>query len=1140
MRCSKCNSDNREGRKFCANCGAPLNVTCPKCGASNQPGEKFCGECGAAISPSAPSATSSVEPRALQLSATIPATEAIDGERKTVTALFADIKGSMELMEDLDPEEARAIVNPALKLMIDAVHHYDGYIVQSTGDGIFALFGAPVAHEDHPNRALYAALRMQEQLRRYGDTLLADGRAPLEIRVGVNTGEVVVRSITTGSGKTDYTPIGHTANLAARMQAVATTGSIAITENTRRLVEGYFALNSRGPTKVKGVTEPVNVYEVMGPGPLRTKLDVSRARGFSRFVGRETDMQTLEAALAQAQAGNGQVVGIVAEAGTGKSRLCFEFLERYRALGMNVLVGRAVAHGKNIPYLPMLEAFRSYYGINETDSAQAAREKIAGRLLLTDESLHELLPVVFEFFGVADPEHPPPRMDPEAKLRQLFAVLRKEMREGKAANRLVTLIEDLHWMDAGSEAFLEQWVDATAGSRALLIVNFRPEYHATWTAKSYYRQIPLAPLGPEAVRAMLEDLLGNDASIDGLAKSIYARSSGNPFFTEEVVQSLVESGALEGTRGSYRLVKPIERLQVPATVQALLAARIDRLGEREKFVLQSAAVIGNDFSEPVLRRVVNGISHSPLSETELGSALRVLRDGDFIFEQSLYPVSEYSFKHPLTQEVALHSLLRERRRRVHAAAAGALEEVHGGRLDEAAALLAHHHEEAGDTMAAARWHRRAAEWAGITNAAEGLRHWERVRSLVRMLPHTIDTVQLGASAYLGILGLGWRLGISTSEAAGIFEEGRQLAEESRDPRTLAALHGVHGIVLSAVGGDVDVWVRYSREATRLAEQTDDQGLQLAQRCFLAWACVVAGRLAEGIEVCDAVCQRLPADPALGAELVGGSPFLAILSAQAWILCRLGRLNEATAVCERVETLARAQGENEVLYSVEAEARIELDIIFANAAAARDHARCALEAGQKLGTPSAHMQGLKTLGIAHRLNSQWDEAVAVLQEVVSTATGVGIYRGLEGCFRAELAEALLGRGELDQAEHEAQAAVAVAYALHSRCDEIRANLALAHTLIRRADAQALARAEQALVRAQELIDETGARAYQPEVHESRAQLARLRGDASAARRELDAARRLYAEMGATAQVERLAWEIDGGGRQASLAEPGAES
>jgi ATP/maltotriose-dependent transcriptional regulator MalT len=302
---------------------------------------------------------------------------------------------------------------------------------------------------------------------------------------------------------------------------------------------------------------------------------------------------------------------------------------------------------------------------------------------------------------------------------------------------------------------------------------------------------------------------------------------------------------------------------------------------------------------------------------------------------------------------------------------------------------------------------------------------------------------------------------------------------------------------------------------------------------------MAGRLAEGLEACDTARQRPPADPRLGAEFAGTSPFLAILSAQAWILCRLGRLSEATAACERVETLARAHEENEILSSVEANARIELDIIFADGAAASDHSRYALEAGEKVGTPFARLNGLAALGTAHRLNKEWDEAVAVLQEVVTEATG-GLYRVGEGWFRAELAEALLGRGDLDGAEHEAHAAVRVAYEQHARCNEVHANLALARTQLQRADSEALASVEQALVRAQELIDETGAQAYQLEVHECRAHLARLRGDTETARRELDTARQLYAEMGATAQVERLASEIDGCGRHASLAEPGAES
>src|SRR5712664_2265379 len=331
MRCAKCATENRDGRKFCAECGAPLNARCASCGAENEPAEKFCGECGVtladkvqAVSASAP-ATKLTVPEIHVTPGQPDASAVPDGERKTVTAVFADIKGSMELMEDLDPEAARAIIDPALKLMIDAAHRYDGYVVQSTGDGIFALFGAPVAHEDHPQRTLYAALRMQDELRRYSAKLVAEGGTPVEARVGVNTGEVVVRSITTGAGQTEYTPIGHTANLASRMQAVAPTGSIAISEQTRRLVEGYFQLKALGPTRVKGVSEPVEVYELRGLGPLRTRLQRAVGRGLTKFVGRQREMEALKRAAEQARAGRGQIVAAIAEPGVGKSRLYFEF-----------------------------------------------------------------------------------------------------------------------------------------------------------------------------------------------------------------------------------------------------------------------------------------------------------------------------------------------------------------------------------------------------------------------------------------------------------------------------------------------------------------------------------------------------------------------------------------------------------------------------------------------------------------------------------------------------------------------------------------------------------------------------------------------------------------------------------------------
>jgi class 3 adenylate cyclase len=382
VQCTKCNRDNPADAQFCQGCGARLELVCVACAAPNSFDANFCKRCGARLTgPSAPaSAAPSRGVPSVQSSSggsapvrlLTPQSDVVDGERKTVTALFADIKGSMELMEDLDPEEARAIVDPALKLMIDAVHRYDGYIVQSTGDGIFALFGAPVAHEDHPQRALYAALRMQEELRRYAGRLRAQGGVPIEARIGANTGEVVVRSIHTDEEHTEYTPIGHTTNLASRMQVVAPTGSIAISEATRKLVEGYFLLKALGPTLVKGLAEPVDVYEVTGLGPLRTWLQRAAGRGLTRFVGREAELAQMRRALELAREGHGQVVAAMGEPGVGKSRLFFEFKAAAQS-GCLVLEAYSVSHGKASAYLPVIDLLKSYFKITTEDDERARR-----------------------------------------------------------------------------------------------------------------------------------------------------------------------------------------------------------------------------------------------------------------------------------------------------------------------------------------------------------------------------------------------------------------------------------------------------------------------------------------------------------------------------------------------------------------------------------------------------------------------------------------------------------------------------------------------------------------------------------------------------------------------------------------------
>ena len=492
MRCPSCNHDNPDDASFCEECGAKLELVCPACKASVSPGARFCKKCGTAIGPTKAAASTAVaSPKSQILVAADGATsEAIDGERKTVTALFADIKGSTELMEDLDPEEARAIIDPALKLMIEAVRRYDGYVVQSTGDGIFALFGAPVAHEDHPQRALYAALRMQEELKRYSAKVLAEGGTPIQGRVGINTGEVVVRSIQTGAGQVEYTPIGHTTNLAARMQTAAPVGSIAVSENTRKLCEGYFILKPLGATRVKGVSEPVNVYEVTGLGPLRTRLQRAVGRGLTKFVGREREMEAMSHAAERAKSGRGQIVAAIAEAGTGKSRLFFEFKAKNQS-GWMVLEAFSVSHGKASAYFPVVDLLHGYFRIVSDDDARMRREKVNGKVLTLNRSLEDTLPYLFALLGIAESVDALAQMDNQVKKRRTVDAIKRILLRESLNQPMMVIFEDLHWIDEETQAFLNVLADSIATAKVLLLVNYRPEYSHSWNSKTYYTQLRL-------------------------------------------------------------------------------------------------------------------------------------------------------------------------------------------------------------------------------------------------------------------------------------------------------------------------------------------------------------------------------------------------------------------------------------------------------------------------------------------------------------------------------------------------------------------------------------------------------------------------------------------------------------------------
>jgi class 3 adenylate cyclase/uncharacterized protein YcbX len=684
MRCPTCGSESAPGKRFCADCGASLLLRCPKCNAEAQPGKSFCADCGAPLdAPSLPRKERSLPRSEGLVRVAGESSEVLEGERKTVTALFADIKGSMELIEDLDPEEARAIVEPALKLMMEAVHRYDGYVAQSTGDGIFALFGAPVAHEDHPQRALYAALRMQEELKRYSDRIRAEGRLPMQGRVGVNTGEMVVRLLQTGAAQTEYVPIGHSTSLAARMQALAPIGSIATTAAVRRLCEGYFVFKDLGPTRVKGVSELINVFEVTGLGPLRTRLQRSARRGLTKFVGREREMAALKAAAEQARAGHGQIVAAMAEAGAGKSRLFFEF-KAVSQSGWMVLETFSVSHGKASAYLPVIDLLHGYFGIDAGDDSRKRREKVAGKIAVLDRALEDALPYLFGLLGIVQGDDPLAQMDEHVQKRRTLEAIKRILLRESLNQPLMVIFEDLHWIDEQTQEFLNLLADSIGTAKLLLLVNYRPGYSHQWNSKTYYTQVRLDPLGRESAGEMLAALLGDGDDLAALKRLIIEQTEGTPFFMEETVQVLLDEGALV-RNGTVKLTRPLAEVKIPSTVQAILAARIDWLPPDAKELLQVLAVIGRDFPLALIRALITK------SDDELDRLLNDLQLGEFIYEQPAVGGTEYIFKHALTQEVAYNSVLMERRKALHERIGGALEALYASSLDDHLVELAHHY-----------------------------------------------------------------------------------------------------------------------------------------------------------------------------------------------------------------------------------------------------------------------------------------------------------------------------------------------------------------------------------------------------------------------------------------------------------------
>jgi class 3 adenylate cyclase/tetratricopeptide (TPR) repeat protein len=755
MRCAQCGFENREGVRFCEECGTKLDVTCPGCGATVPPGRKFCGGCGQALAGAPLPAPKFASPQAYTpthlAEKILTSKSALEGERKQVTVLFADLKGSMELLADSDPEEARELLDPVLERMMEAVHRYEGTVNQVMGDGIMALFGAPLAHEDHAVRACYAGLRMQESVKRYSEEVRRAVGVPLHIRIGLNSGAVVVRSI--GSDlHMDYTAVGQTTHLASRMEQAALPGSILISAETLRLVEGYVQVKPLGPISVKGLSEPVEVYEVLGAGIVRFRFQATAARGLTRFVGREAELDQLRQALERAGTGHGHVMALVGEPGVGKSRLFWEFTHTHRTQGWLILESGSVSYGKATPYLPVIDFLKAYFQVEARDDARKIREKVTGKLLTLDKALEPTLPAFLSLLDAPVEDSEWQGLEPAQRRQQTLEAVKRLLLRESQVEPLCLLVEDLHWIDSESQALLDSLVESLPATRLLLLVNYRPEYQHSWGGKSYYTQLSIDPLPPESAEELLQALLGEDPEFQPLKQLLIARTEGNPFFLEESVRTLVETGVLVGERGAYRLAKALPSIQVPATVQAVLAARIDRLPTEEKSLLQTAAVIGKDVPFALLRAIVE------LPEEELRKGLTHLQAAEFLYEASLFPELEYTFKHALTQNVAYESLLVSRRQALHAAAGRALEALYADRLEEAYDRLAYHYSKAEEAPKAVEYLIRSADKAARVYAnADAAKALEEALVHVKRLPTEVQdrpllTIVLGLAHSFYFLG----------------------------------------------------------------------------------------------------------------------------------------------------------------------------------------------------------------------------------------------------------------------------------------------------------------------------------------------------------------------------------------------------
>jgi class 3 adenylate cyclase/tetratricopeptide (TPR) repeat protein len=1072
MQCAQCNSQNRESNDYCESCGAPLGIKCDACHHVNGPASRFCGQCGTALV----SGAASPDPSSQRLLRSL---SSKGGERKRLTVLFADIRDSTSLIDSLgDPELGMRRLEPVLNLMKDAVHRYDGIVNKVQGDGVMALFGAPRPHEDHAVRGCLAALAMQDAVARLEDP-------SMQIRVGLHTGEVVVQTIENSIYQT-YDAAGANVHLAKRMEQLADEGCILITKDTYAGAKQFIEVVPQGMQTIRGIAAPVETFRL-------TKLlnapasDVFRSgRRLTSLIGRSDQFAALELELANTVKGDGRVVGVVGEAGIGKSRLCFEFTENCRRQGVRVYEGRVLAHARATPFQPVLELLRDVFDIRARDSLEEARRRVVERFAALSSSEQKLL-LLLDFLGLADAARPAPKLDPRALKIQLLDVVRTLVRSGPRDTATVVVIEDLHWIDPASEEFVEALAEAVVDTTTLLIVNFRPGFVASLMQRPHYRQIVMPPLAAEQAQLLLRQHFGQDPSLATLSRDIIERAQGNPFFLEELVNAIAERGDFEGERGAFRLKGGVDTIPLPTTVQAVIAARIDRLEETAKQVLETAAVIGRVVSLSVLQRV------TALAHGELFEAISQLREADLLYDFPPFDQGLLAFRHPLIQEVAYAMQLRSRLIVLHAAVAVAIEYFDWGKLDEFAGLLAFHYEAAAQTLEAVTHLQRAARWIGRTNSAEALKSWKKVRALLQDQPRSEHNDRLRALASGQILNFGWQAGMSADEVKPYAEEALQYARSS-DKMHEPILLGAYGRIMAATGAS-DEYVHLVEDAVKLTSNEGDVGRFATVNAMLSQALFMSGRLNEALNAGAVALAAIAEQGGFESNVTLGLNANQILGfdVEHWtkclrtrILVRLGRFDEAKErLAEVLQTTP--QRVTPIVQFIPHAALVEMAWGLGDPDLAHRHAAKVAEMAEQSEMPYLRVAAVACAGLAKATAGHFAAGAQDLREAIDLARSTRAGLEYEGRMLADFADTLYRGGDIGAALEATKEALSVARRRTDRVAQCQATLLLGTILAVTGGGTDIAEASRLLEHAEQLLSVSGAIFFEPRLKELRLHL-----------------------------------------------------